>query len=354
MSESRSPIQIGVIGLGMMGQTHLDAYASMPGVKTVAVSDLDPDRLSGKAKAGGNIEGQAQGGFDLASPDVAKHRDGMDLIGDPNVQVVDVCAPTPIHRKLGLAALESGKHTLVEKPLGRTSADAEALADAAEKAWADHGAVSMCAMCMRFWPGWDWIKNAVVEQTYGKVRAATFRRVTSHPGGAFYNDGEACGGAALDLHIHDADFVRYAFAPDIDVASIGVRAEGYSAITGEIDHITTTYALPAGTPGVADDAMIYAEGGWALAAGFGFSMRCTVNFEKATADFDVARGAKPLLLHQAGETTEVDVAPGMGYDHELAYFVDCVRKGAQAERVTLRDAARSVKLVEAEVAAIGG
>jgi predicted dehydrogenase len=352
---SESPARVGVVGLGMMGQTHLDAYAKLDGVEVLAVADLDLDKLSGQGGGGGNIEGQAQGGFDLQAPGLRKYRDAAELIADPDIDVVDLCVPTPGHLSLGLASLEAGKHTLIEKPLARTFDQASQLADAAERAWEQHRAVTMAAMCMRFWPGWDWLKEAVADQTYGPVRAATFRRVASFPGGPFYANGEASGGALLDLHIHDADFIRHGLGHGAPAEQIDVRARGYSKVTGEADHVATTYRLPAGTPGVADDALITAEGGWVMAEGFGFSMRYTVNFDHATADFDLARGDRSVLLHRDGQTTEVDL-PGagqLGYDRELAYFLDCVRRGEPADRVSLRDAAESVKLIERERASMG-
>lgn len=350
MNNSSRTLNIGVIGLGMMGQTHLDAYVKLPGVKVVAVADFDEDKLSGKTTAGGNIEGQAQGGFDFATPGLKKYRDGKDLIADTDIDIVDICVPTPGHLPVGLASLLAGKHTLIEKPLARTYEQASQLAAAAEEAWEKHHAVSMCAMCMRFWPGWDWLKDAVENQTYGKIQAAAFRRVASFPGGPFYSNGEASGGALLDLHIHDSDFIRYCFAPGVNVDEFDLNVQGYSKITGQPDHILTTYRMPAATHGIADDALIYAEGSWAMAEGFEFSMRYTVNFEHATADFDLARGEHSVRLYQDGKTTQPDL-PGagtLGYDHALAYFTDCVRNGKQANRVTLRDAAESIRLVECE------
>ena len=347
MNQPNSPVRVGVIGLGMMGATHLDAYAKMDHVRVVAVADRDADRLSGKASAGGNIEGQAKGGFDLTRADLHKHTDAQDLIDDPDVDVVDICLPTPLHLPVGLASLEAGKHTLIEKPLARTYEQARQLADAAETARQQHGAVSMCAMCMRFWPGWDWLKEAVGQQTYGPVRAATFRRVAQFPGGPFYENGQASGGAVLDLHIHDADFVRHLFGEPAEV-----QTAGYAKITGQPDHVLTRYRFEPGTPGLADDALVSAEGGWALADGFGFSMRYTVNFERATADFDLARGPAALQLHHHGESSDIKLDPAMGYDHELAYFIDRVRQGQPADRVTLHDAGLSVRLIESELAAM--
>ena len=173
-------VKVGVIGLGMMGSTHLDAYSKLGGdAEVVAIADADPKRLSGEAQASGNFEGLAQGAFDINA--VKKYSEGMELVNDPDVELVDVCLPTHMHLMYGKTVLEAGKHLLMEKPLARTYADAKALADAADAA----DSISMCAMCMRFWPGWTWLKEAADNKTYGKVLGATFRRVASHPGGAF-------------------------------------------------------------------------------------------------------------------------------------------------------------------------
>ncbi|MFI4861529.1 MAG: Gfo/Idh/MocA family protein [Phycisphaerales bacterium JB063] len=328
-------IKVGVVGLGMMGWTHLDVYAKLEGVEVVAVADRATDRLTGKERPGGNIEGQAQGGFDISK--VKGYTDAAELIADPNVDVVDVCLPTPAHVPFGLLALENGKHLLMEKPLARTSEDAQKLVDAAQKS----GKLAMPAMCMRFWPGWTWLKKAVDEQTYGKVLAANFRRVSSHPQGAFYQSGEASGGAALDLHIHDTDFIQHLFGMPKAVTSVG-----YSKPTDAVDHIITRYHYD-GVP------MVVAEGSWALTEGFGFSMRYTVNFEKATATFGEP-GDTPLRLVEEGkEPVFIELEQGMGYEYEIEYFMACVKNGTAPERVTMTDAANAVRIVEAEVESVG-
>lgn len=323
-------INVGVIGLGMMGSTHLDVYGKLEGVRLVAVSDANPARLAGEEKAGGNIEGQSQGGVDLSA--ARRYAEGMDLIADAEVDVVDICLPTPMHRAYAEAALAAGKHVLIEKPLARTSADAQAIVEAAAKA----KGLAMPGMCMRFWPGWDWLVTAVAEQRYGKVRSAHFRRVTSHPGGPFYSDGEACGGAILDLHIHDTDFIQHCFGVPQAVSS-----RGYTAITGKPDHVTTQYLYGQ------DGPMITAEGGWAMSEGFGFEMQYTVNFEQATAVFDLAN-EQPLKLVKDGQSEPVELPEGMGYEHEIRYFIHCIATATTPQRVTVEDGLMSVAIVEAE------
>jgi len=326
-------IRVGVIGLGMMGNTHLDVYAKRKDVQVVAISDINPDRLSGKARAKGNIEGQAQGGIDLSK--VTRHPEGKLLIADPDVDIVDICLPTPMHVEYAIAALQAGKHVLVEKPLGRTAADAHKLAQAASKA----KGMIMPAMCMRFWPAWEWLKQAADDGRYGKVRAAHFRRVANHPGGDFYLNGKACGGALLDLHVHDTDFVYHLFGKPEAVFS-----QGYRKITDHIDHVVTQYIFK-------DGPIVSAEGGWVMAPGFGFSMQYTINFENATAIFDIAQKDQ-LVVVQDGKRQAISVRDGMGYEHEIDYFLKCVADNTPPSVVTIPDAAVAIDIVEAEARSV--
>src|SRR5438046_3579888 len=98
-----------------------------------------------------------------------------------------------------------------------------------------------------------------------------------------------------------------------------VRSRGYSKISGEIDHISTQYLYD-------DVPLVHAEGCWCLANSYGFTMQYTANFEKATADFDLSRGAESLKLTYNEKTQAVDCGPGYGYAAELRYFLDCIRK----------------------------
>jgi predicted dehydrogenase len=325
-------VNVGVIGLGMMGQTHLDVYAKRPDVKVVAISDRDPDRLSGKTRAAGNVEGQAQGAFDLSQ--ATGYAEGMDLIKDKSVDLVDICLATPLHVEYAIAALKKGKHVLIEKPLARTGKDAQKLANAAAKA----KGLSMCAMCMRFWPGWTWLKQAVDNKTYGQVYSASFRRMATMPPGGFYANGELSGGAILDLHLHDADFVQFVFGKPAAVSS-----RGYSKTSGAIDHVMTQYIYE----GEGAPPLVTAEGTWALAAPYEFRMQYTVNFAEATAVFDLL-APQHLSLYRGGQKEVVELDARMGYELEIAYFLDCIARGEKPSVVTIQDAADAVKLIEAE------
>ncbi len=255
------------------------------------------------------------------------------LLAMTNVNVVDVCLPTPAHLRIVTAALAAGKHVLCEKPMARTSAEAREIAQAAAAARGRF----MPAMCLRFWSEWVWLKQAFVAQTYGKLRSLTIRRLGAMPAGWFSN-GKLSGGAILDLHIHDTDFIYYLFGKPAAVFS-----RGYRGASGEIDHVQTHYLYG----GSADAPLVSAEGSWAMDAAWPFSMRYTVNFERASADYDSSR-TPTLMLYAGGKTEDVTVPTQDGYFGELRYFVDCVSAGKVPDRVTAADAVAGLEIVEAE------
>ena len=227
------------------------------------------------AGVAGNVTGS--GDLDLGRQ-VKVYRALDEVLADPEVELVDLCVPTPLHPEQSIAALKAGKHVLCEKPLALNSAQAREIVQAAQAA----SGFFMPAMCMRFWPGWSWLKQVVEEEPYGKVQAARFRRMSPMPAWskATYASGNQSGGALLDLHIHDTDFVQFLFGRPASVFSTGVTRAGDS-----IDHVVTQYNY-AGGPAV------YAEGSWLLTGNF--NMSYTVLCERATLDYDLARGAEAL------------------------------------------------------------
>src|SRR5262245_40231455 len=144
-------MKIGIIGLGMMGRTHYEAYQEIAGAQVVAVADQDPKRAAGDLSGtGGNV---LQGGLTKLPMDRIKGTtNASELIAMKDVDIVDICLPTTQHVDLAIEALKAGKHVICEKPLARTSADAEIIASAARNA----NGMFMPAMCMRFWPQWAW------------------------------------------------------------------------------------------------------------------------------------------------------------------------------------------------------
>jgi predicted dehydrogenase len=194
----------------------------------------------------------------------------------------------------------------------------------------------MPAMCMRFWPGWRWLRERVRDGSLGAVKSAVFRRLGSPPAWSpgFYADSARSGGALFDLHVHDADFVRWCFGAPETVAS-----------AGSIDHVTTLYRFANGP------AHVVAEGGWDHAPGFAFKMAFTVVFERATADFDLAREPK-LLLARDGASAPVAIEDGAGYEGEIMHLLDAIASGRRELDATVAEAEGLTRMLEAERASL--
>lgn len=325
-------INVAVVGLGFMGATHIKACRKVPGARLAAICDAARLPVDGDlSHISGNVGTQEPLKLDMTQVKATKNFD--DLLSDPAIDLVDLCVPTSAHPKLSIAALKAGKHVLCEKPLARTSAlarDIIAAADAAKGFF-------MPAMCLRFVPEWAWLQKAIAQGTYGRVLAARFRRVAEPPGWSKdFMDGAKSGGALLDLHIHDADFVQFCFG-----RPRAVYSTGFSALSGAIDHVVTQYTVASG-------ACVTAEGGWAMTPGFGFNMAYTVIFENATADYDLARGAEALKLFEKGQKPRAITVEGDGYVGELAHMVESIRANKPPSIVTGRDGLSAVEMCEAE------
>ena len=325
-------VGVGVIGLGFMGRTHVGAYerarADGGACRLVAVSDRDPARLTGQGGEGGNLDSGA-GDERLFDPnEVATYSDVDGLLADESVDLVSVCTHTDTHVDLALRALRAGKHVLVEKPVSLDVAGVEALVRAAEEA----GRFCMPAMCMRFWPGWDWLKDTVQRETYGRVVSARFERLGAAPGwgGGFYGDLSRSGGALFDLHVHDVDFIYHLFGNPQSIRSSGTMA-----------HVCTSFDYEC-VPG-----LVMAEGGWMTAPGFGFRMRYLVEFERGVADFDLLRDPV-LMVHGEGEPEVVKLADRTGYDGEVRHAVDLALGKRIRPVAPLADAVAVTRLVLAE------
>lgn len=339
------PVGVGIIGLGFMGRTHLASYARTAGCTVRAL--YDPRQ--GNVPAGNLITTGDDAERLLATLPRASTLD--ELLARRDIHIVSVCTPTDSHVELVRAAIRAGKHVLVEKPTALDATDIDRLDEEARAA----GVIVMPAHCMRFWPAWSWMAAAVRTQRFGRVLRATFRRLGAAPSWSqdFYLDFARSGGAIVDLHIHDADFVRFAFGEPLDVTA-----------TGNLRHVRARYTFP-------NDLIVDAEGGWMDDPSFAFTMTAKIVCADATLDFDLMRQPELRLIHagtghagtgHAGTghaetgtveelTAGVDYPAGNGYDHEIAACIAAVKKG-EAAPVTLRDAAATQRLLDREIALV--
>lgn len=328
-------INVGIVGLGYMASMHIKAWRQVEGANILAICNPSGRNLDGDLSA---VFG-SRSGSDALKLDMSKIRAYSDyaaMLADPEIDIIDICSPTWAHHDQATSALASGVHVLLEKPVARTTKEARRIVEASGHA--SH--FLMPAMCLRFWPEWQFLKQVIDDRRYGRVLAARFRRVGPPPawGKTHFHDGIKSGGALLDLHIHDVDFINWCFGKPKRL-----YATGYSKFSGSIDHVVTQYEVASGVS-------VHAEGGWAMTQGFEFNMSYTANFEKATIDYDVARGPEAVLrIYEEGkEPVTRKASETDGYLGEIRYFVDAVRNNKAPTIVTAADGLAAIEVCEAE------
>src|SRR4051812_41166653 len=107
-------IKVGIVGLGFMAATHLKAYRQLGGMRIGALCSPSGRHLDGDfSTVAGNIGTAEPIKLDMAY--VKAYRIFADMLADPEIDMVDICAPTHAHAELAVAALKAGKHVLCEK-----------------------------------------------------------------------------------------------------------------------------------------------------------------------------------------------------------------------------------------------
>lgn len=320
-------VKIGLTGVGFMGQQHLGIYEAMGNADLVAVCDTIPERVAEKAASiGGNIGDATE--VDLSAK--ARYTSMSEMIAGEELDLVDICTPTYTHAELTVEALESGAHVVCEKPMALTVAECDRMIDAAQA----NDRLLFIAQCIRFWPEYEVLAGMIGGDEMGAVKAAKFTRQS--PPATWSSEGwlldpELSGGALLDLHIHDVDFILSVFGrPN------GVFAR---AVNG-VDHIETAYLY--------DDIVCTAEGGWIMPGSFPFEMGYQVLGENGLLEFSLGKNPMLRFYPVDGEPYTPEFTPGTGYENELAYFVGCVEDDRAPERVTPESARDSVAMIMSE------
>ena len=328
-------VNIGIVGIGFMGVTHFKAMRKVKGGRVTAICTRDEKKLQGDWRGIQGNFGASGGRQDLSG--IARYSNLEDLLEDPRVDLVDICLPTPMHTGSTLQALEAGKHVFLEKPIALKLSDADRLIAAAQK----RKLCFMVAHVLRFMPEFRLIKELVVNKKYGRVQAAHFKRIISRPSWWEPKSLVENGGPAIDLHIHDADFVQYLFGMPQAVSSNGFMERGQM-----VEYLDTHYCYD-GKP-----LAIGAEGGWLAQSGCPFEHGYDVYFEDATIKYNSSWGEPPVLLSKDGKKRRPRLPGKDGFVGELQEAVDAVRAGKVAKDLSGQSARNSLLLCLREIQSV--
>lgn len=309
-------LRVGIVGAGTMGRTHAAAYLKLPNAQLVGIYDVDRTFAERVASQFG-----------------AKPFDNYDSLLQ-QVDMVDICTPTPTHLDLVLTAAQAGKHILCEKPLGRTLEQCEKMIEATQKA----AVTLMPAQVLRFFPEFKQARDLVLAGAVGKPAAIRTKRGGPYPRAAndWYADVEQSGGPILDLVIHDFDWLRWTFG---EVERVYAKALTFKKLR-YIDYALITLRFRSGP-------IAHVEANWADPSGF------KVDFEIAGDAGMIAydsRFALPIMVAKQDEgvgsggvaVPESPLAEDPYY-LEIKHFVDSVEQG-QSPSITAEDGMKAVEI----------
>lgn len=215
-------VNVGVIGVGAMGQNHVRVYSKIKNVNLLAISDLMKGTLAEVSK-----EYHTVGYVDYGN-----------VLEMPEIEAVSVCVPTTYHYEVVMSAIEQGKHVLVEKPIAFTLDEAKEMVDAAE----DAGVKLATGHVERFNPAVLEAKRLIDKGVIGEVVSASAKRVGPFP--PRIKDV----GVTIDLAIHEVDIMFYLFDSPVSgvYANMGSRLEKCEFE----DHAELMMKFESGTVGV--------------------------------------------------------------------------------------------------------
>jgi len=208
-------IGVGLVSVGWMGQLHSRAYTNLryayPELKIRPRLVVAADTAPARAQEAVDRLGYERG--------VADYRE---VLADPEVDVVSICAPNFLHAEIGIAAARAGKHFWIEKPVGRGEEETRAVAEAAASA----GVVSSIGFNYRHAPAVEHLKQLVADGALGRitnVRGHMFADYSADPRGALswrFIRGLAGSGVLGDLMGHLVDLVQYTLGPIAEVTAL--------------------------------------------------------------------------------------------------------------------------------------
>jgi predicted dehydrogenase len=308
-------MKVAMLGYGFMGGAHLAAMQAIEGVTVKSVATRT--RPSATDAARGNL--------DLKSgplpDDVVWHSDWREILKDPEIDAVDVCLPTDLHKEVIIAALAAGKHVLCEKPMALNTKDCDAILAAAQKS----DRVFMVGQVLRFMFPYRYAADFIEKAGKHAVRRCVFQRSTGYPGwGGWLGKEERSGGAVLDLLCHDLDQILNIFGPPRSLSAIS---------QGPVDTVRATMHY-------GSHLSVQVEGGW-----FTPETPFSASFEVETAGELLSFHQGELRHQKKGEIEKVvEIPPHDPYFDEVAYFVDCCRNNAAPELCLPMESAAAVRL----------
>lgn len=306
--------RIGLIGSGTIATEHASAYASVDDAEIVAiVSKEDASGFATRYAPGSELFDDVETMLDAVDPDI-----------------VDICVPTHKHREIVETTVDRGYDTFCEKPMARSLADAQRMADRIERS----GVTFMVGHLLRFYPQYRRAKEVVDGGGIGEPGVANLSRVGPFPSGSWNNwfaDVEESGGILLDLMIHDFDYLRWALG---EVERVYTQSVQWRDGEKLMDHAVVLLRFESG-------AVAHVKGSWAQPERRPFEFSMDLAGDDGLVEYD--HDSVPFESHTDDHRTRRAVTGASPMQREIEHFLSCVENDAAPE-ISVDDAIEAMRI----------
>jgi predicted dehydrogenase len=319
-----SKARIGLIGAGLFGESHLQAFRAVRAAEIAAVFDTNRTRAQEIAR-------------EFAIPRVCESL--AEICGIEDLHAIDVVTPEEEHLEPVLQAFAHGKHVFVEKPLATDLGDCSRMIGTAEKT----GRYLMVGQILRFETKYAMLRDEVARGGLGRVVSMHARRNRlksllprygrTHP--------------AIENSIHDIDLMLWYTGARVE------RVRGYGRKAVATKHPDTFWGVlefDSGAIGVVETIWLLPQ-----AAGIILDDSFQLVGDKGVGNVRLEPGGLTFWRDQGAETPDFSYDPRVAgaakgaLRDELAYFCECVLEGRAPEVITAREAKRAVRVALALV-----
>jgi UDP-N-acetylglucosamine 3-dehydrogenase len=324
-------VRVGILGAGYIGRIHAQIlHTQIDQAKVAVVSDTVKEK--GQALAS-----------DLGVP---FYQDCYDVIESDEIDAVVISTPTPTHAEYFIAAAENQKHIFCEKPLAVSLIDADKMIHTFRK----HKLKAMSGHVLRFWPVYVKAKKIVDSGELGHPIHGYCERLLAFPDwieGDWHKYHLQGGSAALEVQIHDLDYLTWIFGTPVKIRSDGIFNEKF----GGWSHMNSHIAFMNGLYG-------NVHAGWGLPSSYPFTVTLRIVCEKGTVEWNFSAGKlleqrdheAPLVVYKndsAHIVEEIDRRDP--YFLQWRYFIDCIEHSQDIKRATLEDGRTALQLALASI-----
>ena len=304
-------LKVGIWGCGGISAMHRRAYQALRErgipVVVVALCDINPLNFDREIKI--NVSKDTEPPLERVDH---RYTDVDEMLKNEDLDLVDICLPTFLHKDAAIKVLDSGINVLVEKPMGMSYEEALQMLEAQRRS----GKQLMVGHCVRFTNTHFGMSQAIKSGEYGKLISADFARISAVPIWRIEKHGANKGrldSVILDLHIHDVDYVQSVFGMPKAVSAIASRNNFTYC-----DSVSTTF--------IYDDAYVHISGDWGLPQSYAFNVPFRINLENAAL---VGNEGEDVFIHRDLGEREIAFAMDEETDimREIEYYVDVLING---------------------------